>query len=287
MNSTLSQLKKYKIRPKKRFSQNFLLDEDMLESIINLYDLQEDEIVVEIGAGLGALTERLAPRVKRVIALEIDTTLVHLLKDKIIRHSNVDIVNKDVLQFDFSGIAKEYGGRFKVLGNIPYSISAPLIFKLSEYKDFLSIAVLLLQKEVADRIVASPGTKAYGVLSVFSQVDASVSMDLTIPRQCFYPQPKVDSALVRFQFLKTLHLDIEDIAIFKKLVRASFAQRRKILKNTLKNSLSLNISFEEILQAVILCGIDPGRRGETLSLEEFKNLSNTLSKYQSHSVISG
>ena len=286
MDFTLSQLKKYKIRPKKRFGQNFLLDEDVLESIIDLYDLQEDEIVVEIGAGLGALTERLAPRVKRVIALEIDKTLVDLLKGKIIRRSNVDIVNQDVLRFDFPGIAKEYGGRLKVLGNIPYSISAPLIFRLFEHKDFLSMAALLFQKEVAARIVALPGTKAYGVLSVFSQVDASVSTDLTIPRQCFYPQPKVDSALVRFQFLKTPHLDIEDITIFKKLVRASFAQRRKILKNTLKNSLSINIPFEEILQAVILCGIDPGRRGETLSLEEFKNLSNTLSRYKSHSSLS-
>ena len=285
MDFTLSQLKKYKIRPKKRFGQNFLLDEDVLESIIDLYDLQEDEIVVEIGAGLGALTERLAPRVKRVIALEIDKTLVDLLKGKIIRRSNVDIVNQDVLRFDFPGIAKEYGGRLKVLGNIPYSISAPLIFRLFEHKDFLSMAALLFQKEVAARIVALPGTKAYGVLSVFSQVDASVSTDLTIPRQCFYPQPKVDSALVRFQFLKTPHLDIEDITIFKKLVRASFAQRRKMLKNTLKTSLNIDIPFEEILKAVILCGIDPGRRGETLSLDEFKNVSNILSKYQSDSPL--
>ena len=286
MDSTLSQLKKHKIRPKKRFGQNFLLDEDVLERIIELYDLKEDEIVVEIGAGLGALTERLAPRVKKVIALEIDKTLVDLLKDKIITHSNVEVVNQDVLRFDFPGIAKKYGDRFKVLGNIPYSISAPLIFKLFEHKDFLSMAVLLFQKEVAKRIIATPGTKAYGVLSVFSQVDASVSMDLIIPGQCFYPQPKVDSALVRFLFFKTPHLDIEDDRIFKKLVRASFAQRRKILKNTLKNSLRINIPFEEILKAVILCGIDPGRRGETLSLEEFKNLSNALSKYQSHSPLS-
>ena len=282
MVSSLTQLKNYKIHPKKRLGQNFLVDDKILEEIIALYDLKKDEVVVEIGAGLGALTTRLAPRVRKVLAIEIDKALVGLLKDEIVKDKNVEVITQDVLLFDFPGIAKLYGGKLKVLGNIPYSISAPLLFKLLEYKNSLSMAILMFQNEVADRIVANPGTKDYGVLSVFSQISAAVSKELLISRCSFYPQPKVDSAVVRFVFSESLIMGIKDEQIFKSVVRASFAQRRKTLKNTLKNTLNLGMLFSDVLNAVKACGIDPGRRGETLSLEEFKDLANCLTESQNH-----
>ena len=282
MVSSLTQLKKHKIRPNKRLGQNFLVDDKILEEIIALYDLKKDEVVVEIGAGLGALTTRLAPRVRKVLAIEIDKALVGLLKDEIVKDKNVEVITQDVLLFDFPEVAKLYGGKLKVLGNIPYNISAPLLFKLLEYKNSLSMAILMFQSEVADRIVANPGTKDYGVLSVFSQISAAVSKELLISRCSFYPQPKVDSAVVRFVFSESLIMGIKDEQIFKSVVKASFAQRRKTLKNTLKNTLNLDILFSDVLNAVKVCGIDPVRRGETLSLEEFKDLSNCLAELQTH-----
>ncbi|KAF0120804.1 MAG: 16S rRNA (adenine1518-N6/adenine1519-N6)-dimethyltransferase [bacterium] len=276
MVPSLTRLKNYKIRPNKKLGQNFLVDDRVLDEIIALYDLKKDEVVVEIGAGLGALTTRLAPRVRKVLAIEIDKALVGLLKDEIVKDKNVEVITQDVLLFDFPEVAKLHGGKLKVLGNIPYSLSTPLLFKLLEYKNSLSMAILMFQKEVADRIVANPGTKDYGVLSVFSQISAAVSKELLIPRYSFYPQPKVDSAVVRFVFSESLIMGIKDEQIFKSVVRASFAQRRKTLKNTLKNTLNLGILFSDVLNAVKACGIDPGRRGETLSLEEFKDLANYL-----------
>jgi len=291
MVSTLARLRRHKIRPKKRLGQNFLIDDGILEQIISLYDLRKDDLVVEVGAGLGALTTRLATRVRKVLAIEIDKTLVDLLKDKIVKHENVEVINQDILRFDFRGVAESYGDKLKVLGNIPYNISAPLLFKLIDYKAFLSMAVLMFQEEVANRITANPGTKDYGILSVFCQVNAAVSKELKVPRHHFYPQPKVDSAVVSFLFHETSLMKIEDERIFKKVVRASFAQRRKTIKNALKHSLSLNIPFEDVLIAMEKSGIDPQRRGETLSLEEFRDLSSALRikhieyRYSSHGDI--
>jgi len=282
MVSQLAQLKKYGIRPKKWLGQNFLVDNDILEEIVTLYDLGEDEQVVEIGAGLGSLTTRLAPKVRKVLAVEIDKTLAGLLRDRVINDNNVEVINQNILNFDFPGIAKLHGHRLKVLGNIPYNISTPLIFKLIESRTCVSMAVLMFQKEVAQRIVAVPDTKEYGILSVFSQLNAIVSKELIVPRHHFYPQPKVDSTLVRFLFLKTPLIDIKDEQIFKRVVKASFAQRRKTLKNALKNSLNIDIHLDDVIKAMKACGIDPQRRGETLSLEEFGDLSNHLVRYQTY-----
>lgn len=280
MASPLVQLKSYKIRPKKWWGQNFLVDPDVVEQVVAFYDLREDDLIVEIGAGLGALTRRLAPKVRKVLAVEIDTTLANLLTDKIIEADNVEVINQNILDFDFPLAAKLHGDKLKILGNIPYGISAPLIFKLIECKAFMSMAVLMFQEEVADRIVARPGSKNYGVLSVFSQVSAMVSKELVVSKRCFYPQPKVESAVVRFMFRETPFIALEDEQVFKKVVKASFSQRRKTLKNALRNSLNLNMPFDEVLNALKGCGIDPQRRGETLSLAEFGRLSNCLTRPQ-------
>ena len=278
MVSQMNQLKKYGIRPKKRLGQNFLLDEDIQEKIINLCEFTRDDSAIEIGAGLGALTTKLAPKVKEVFAVELDTQLADLLKRRIVKHENVRVMNHDILSLDISRFARNNNKRLKILGNIPYSISSPLIFKLLESSVFLSMAVLMFQKEVADRIVARPGTKNYGVLSVFCQVYAAVSRELVVPQYHFYPQPKVDSAIVKFVFFNTPLMDIKDEHVFKRVVKASFAQRRKTLKNSLKSSLDLNITFDKVLHALKECDIDPQRRGETLNLNEFRELSNYLSE---------
>ena len=283
MVSPISQLKKHGIRPKKRLGQNFLLDEDIQEKIVSICNLTRDESVVEIGAGLGALTMRLAPRVREVFAVELDGTLANLLKARALRHANVSVINQDILSFDFSHLADTCHIKLKVLGNIPYNISSPLVFKLLDNSNFLSMAVLMFQKEVADRIVAEPGTKNYGVLSVFCQVKATVTRELVVPKHHFYPEPKVDSAVVRFTFSDTSITDIEDQTIFKRVVKAAFAQRRKMLKNTLKSSLHLDIPFEKVLSGLEVCGIDPQRRGETLSLDEIKQFSNYLTEQSDHS----
>jgi len=279
MTSLLTELKKHKIRPKKWLGQNFLLDNDILEQIISLYDLTKDDIVVEVGAGLGALTTRLATRAGKVLAIEIDKGLTNLLKDKMAGVMNVEVINLDVLDFDFQRVAGINGDKLKVLGNIPFGISTPLVFNLLDCKDCLSMAVLMFQKEVADRIVACPGTKAYGVLSVFSQLNAVVSRELIVRRHCFHPQPKVDSAVVKFLFYDTPPIQIKNEHIFKRVVKGSFAQRRKTLRNALKNSLSRDVPLDRLLNAFKECEIDPRRRGETLSLEEFRDLSDCLAKY--------
>ena len=279
MISLLTELKKHKIRPKKWLGQNFLLDDDILEQIISLYDLTKDDIVVEVGAGLGALTTRLAARAGKVLAIEIDKGLTNLLKDKMAGVMNVEVINLDVLDFDFHRVAGMNGDKLKVLGNIPFGISTPLVFNLLDCKDCLSMAVLMFQKEVADRIVACPGTKAYGVLSVFSQLNAVVSNELIVRRHCFHPQPKVDSAVVKFLFHDTPPVQIKNEHMFKRVVKGAFAQRRKTLRNALKNSLSRDVPLDRLLNAFKECEIDPRRRGETLSLEEFRDLSDCLAMY--------
>ncbi|MDY7030281.1 MAG: 16S rRNA (adenine(1518)-N(6)/adenine(1519)-N(6))-dimethyltransferase RsmA [Thermodesulfobacteriota bacterium] len=278
MISQMNQLKKYKISPKKRLGQNFLLDEEIQENIISFCEFTQDDSVVEIGAGLGALTTKLAPKVKEVFAVELDTQLADLLKRRIVQHENVHVMNHDILSLDVSRFTRNNNERLKILGNIPYNISSPLIFKLLESSVFLSMAVLMFQKEVADRIVARPGTKSYGVLSVFCQVNAAVSRELVVPQYHFYPQPKVNSAIVKFVFFKTPLMDIKDERVFRRIVKTAFAQRRKTLKNTLKNSLGFDIPFEKVLRALKKCEIDPQRRGETLNLNEFRELSNYLSE---------
>ena len=265
MISLLKELKTYKINPKKRLGQNFLLDDDILEQIISLYDLTNDDMVIEVGAGLGALTTRLAARAGKVIAIEIDKGLTNLLKDKMAGFMNVEVINKDVLDMDFQRVTGRKSDKVKVLGNIPFGISTPLVFKLLDCKDYFSMAILMFQKEVADRIVACPGTKAYGVLSVFSQLNAVVSQELIVRRQCFHPQPKVDSAVVKFLFYKTPPIQIKNEHMFKRVVKGAFAQRRKILGNALKNSMGRYVPLEQLLNAFKECDIDPRRRGETPS----------------------
>ncbi len=251
---------------KKHLGQNFLYDSSILSNIIRSADLSSEDIVVEIGPGPGRLTRMLAETAKKLIAIELDPELYEKLKGDFIAYGNVEIVHGDALKFPFETI-----GKFKVVANIPYYITTPIIFRLLEAKQNLKSMTLTIQKEVAERIVAQPGGKAYGVLTIMIQYFARPELKFIIPKEAFRPSPKVDSAVVHMKILEQPAVIVKDEKMFFSLVRTAFSQRRKTLSNSLK-------SFgENIKDAMISAGIDPQRRPETLSIEEFARLSDVLS----------
>lgn len=271
-------LRKYDIRPKKRLSQSFLIDPNITSKIAGLLQPGPDDTVVEIGSGLGVLTGIIAPQVKKIIALEIDPALVGILKAEI-SLDNVVILHEDFLQFDFrkffEGNTSERA-RVKVIGNVPYNISSAIVFRLLEFRQFISSAVLMFQREVAERIAAGPGSRDYGIVSVIVSMYAVIKREFVVPPGCFYPQPKVDSAVVKVTFRDKPLIDLQNPELFREVVRASFAQRRKTLLNNLKNTrFNESGQIEKVLN---ICGIDGRRRAESLSAEEFGLLSNEMSR---------
>jgi 16S rRNA (adenine1518-N6/adenine1519-N6)-dimethyltransferase len=251
--------------PKSRIGQNFLYDQSILKKIIMSADLSAKDTVAEIGPGHGKLTEMLAQIVKKVIAIELDDALYERLNSMFILKDNIELVHDDALKFPFQDI-----GRFKVVANIPYYITTPLIFRLLEEKKGLKTMTLTVQKEVAERIVATPGGKDYGVLSIMVQYHAHPELKFIIPRQKFKPVPRVDSAVLHIRMLENPPVTVENETFFFKVVKTSFSQRRKTLANSLKGMR------KDIRERLILSDIDPQRRPETLSLEEFARLSHTL-----------
>lgn len=272
------QLKKLKYFPRKRLGQNFLIDSTMLKKVVGIAQINEKDVVVEIGAGLGGLTSHLAKLSREVIALEVDGKLCRFLKDNYGDIDNLQILREDALRFDFGRVAREYQCRIKVVANLPYRISSPMIFKLLEVRRFISIMVLMLQKEVAERVVALPGKKDYGVLSIFTQLYADVSLELVLPPESFYPQPKVNSAVVEFKVLSQPRIALKDEDCFRDLVKAAFSRRRKTIGNALQAITGFS---REVMSGIFNeLKIDPRRRGETLSLEEWGRLSNYFSREQ-------
>ena len=252
---------------KKHLGQNFLYDSSILSNIIRSAGLSEKDTVVEIGPGPGRLTRMLAEKVKRLIAIELDPELFERLKGDFIAYNNVEIVHGDALRFPFETI-----GEFKVVANIPYYITTPIIFRLLEARAFLKSMTLTIQKEVAERIVAQPGCKDYGVLTIMVRYFARPELKFIIPKEAFRPAPKVDSAVVHMNTLEHPVVAVRDEKLFFRLVKTAFSQRRKTLSNSLK-------SFGAAIREVMLsAGIDPQRRPETLSIEEFARLSDSLSK---------
>ncbi len=268
-------LRKYDIRPKKRLSQSFLIDPNITSKIAALLEPAPDDTVVEIGAGLGVLTGIIARQVKRVIALEIDSGLIEILRAEVDR-DNVLVVHEDFLKFDFREFLDLSSGPAKVVGNVPYSISSAILFRILDFRPYVSEAVLMFQKEVAERIAAAPASKDYGIVSVIVSMYADVTRELIVPPGCFFPRPKVDSAVIRMSFRDKPLVELMDPELFRELVRASFAQRRKTLLNNLKSSRFHNSGM--IQNILDKCGIDGKRRAETLNAEEFGCLSNELSR---------
>ena len=270
-------LHQYGIRPRKKLGQSFLVDVNTIHKIAAAGRFSSDDIVVEIGAGIGLLTKDIAQVAKRVIAVEIDPQLVKILHDQFDECSNVEIHSCDILKFDISSISNNYNTKVNVIGNIPYNISSPVIFHLLSSRSVISCFTLMLQKEVVQRLVSLPDNKNYGVPSVLLQMYADIERLFDVSANCFYPRPKVESSIIQGKFREKPLFDLTDEAFFRRLVKASFAQRRKMLTNNLKNAKFLEeFSVPELKDALNNAGIDGKRRGETLSLQEFGNLSNIL-----------
>jgi 16S rRNA (adenine1518-N6/adenine1519-N6)-dimethyltransferase len=250
---------------KKHLGQNFLYDPSLLTKIIDAADLSGNDTVVEIGPGPGRLTRLLADAVKKVIAVELDEALYERLRSEFVGYRNVELIHGDAMKFPYENV-----GTFKVVSNIPYYITTPIVFRLLEAKGNLESMTLTIQKEVAERIAAAPGGKDYGVLSIMVQYHAMPEMQFIIPKEAFRPAPKVDSAVLYMKILEKPSVEVEDEEMFFRVVKTAFSQRRKTLSNSLKG---FGGNIKELLTAA---GIDPGRRPETLSLEEFARLSDLL-----------
>jgi 16S rRNA (adenine1518-N6/adenine1519-N6)-dimethyltransferase len=274
MASQRKLLNKYKLLPKKRFGQNFLIDPNIVNKILKVFSPAPDDIVVEIGPGIGALTIPLSEKVSNVIAIELDRDIAVILKNE--TPSNVEVINEDALIFNYLDLKKRFNKKLRVIANLPYNISTPIIFKLLEKREVFTDLTLMLQKEVATRIVALPGVKDYGVLSVMAQLFAEISIAFTLSPSSFYPKPEVHSSVVKFELLEKPRFDIENIHLFRYIVKAAFGKRRKTLKNALQSIETINLSSKDTLDALKKAGIDPIRRGETLKLEEFKTLYDSI-----------
>ena len=250
---------------KKPFGQHFLFDPNILRKIINNSGVSLDDTVVEVGPGLGTLTKLLSERVKKVIAIEFDKKLINRLKDNLFGRDNVEVVNADALKYPYETIT----GPFKVVANIPYYITTPLIFKMLEFRARVPSMTLLMQKEVAKRIVASPGGKDYGVLSISLQLYTTPKIKFTVSRKAFSPPPTVDSAVVHFDVSPAPLLEVSDEGLFLRIVKTAFSQRRKTILNSLKDFRGIKEAFQQT-------GTDPGLRPETLSIENFAALTIAL-----------
>ncbi|MDP2853289.1 MAG: 16S rRNA (adenine(1518)-N(6)/adenine(1519)-N(6))-dimethyltransferase RsmA [Smithellaceae bacterium] len=270
-------LNQYGIKPRKKLGQSFLVDVNTINKIAASARISSDDVVIEIGAGIGVLTREIAQIARQVIAVEIDPYLVNVLRDQLAGCANVEIYSGDILKFDFSSISSKYNAKTNVIGNVPYNISSPVIFHLLSARSHISCFTLMLQKEVVQRLVSLPDNKNYGVPSVLLQMYAEVERLFDVPATCFHPRPKVESSIIQGTFLEKSQVELIDEMFFSRIVKAAFAQRRKMLINNLKNAKILEeFSDTELKEALDAAGIDGKRRGETLSLYEFGNLSNIL-----------
>ncbi|NLP34945.1 MAG: 16S rRNA (adenine(1518)-N(6)/adenine(1519)-N(6))-dimethyltransferase RsmA [Clostridiales bacterium] len=276
--NTIAILNKYKFVFQKKFGQNFLIDNHVLDKIVRAAEITKDDFVLEIGPGIGTLTQHLCENAREVVAIEIDKMLIPILSDTLSDYSNVTVLNEDVLKVDLNTLVQERNGGkpIKVVANLPYYITTPIIMALFEQHIPLDNVTVMVQKEVADRMQSGPGSKDYGALSLAVQYYAEPYIAAYVPPNCFMPRPKVGSAVIRLTLHKEPVVKVKDEALLFRLIRASFNQRRKTLVNGLKNSNELNFSKEEIINALKAEGLSENIRGEVLTLEQFTALANRL-----------
>ena len=277
---TIEVLQKYGFVFQKRFGQNFLIDTHVLERIIEASEITKDDFVLEIGPGIGTMTQYLAEAAREVTAVEIDDALIPILKDTLKEWDNVTVLHGDILKTDIRKIAdeKNQGSPIKVVANLPYYITTPIIMGLFESHVTVDSITVMVQKEVADRMQTGPGSKDYGALSLAVQYYAEPKIVANVPPNCFMPRPKVGSAVIRLTRHQNPPVTTLDEKLMFRLIRASFNQRRKTLSNSLKNSQELPYSKEEVEAAITECGLPLNIRGEALTLEQFARLSDTFSK---------
>ena len=283
--NTIEILQKYNFNFQKKFGQNFLIDEHVLDKIIRAAEITKDDYVLEIGPGIGTMTQYLACAAREVTAVEIDRALIPILEDTL-KEYDVSIINEDILKVDIAALAKEKnGGRpIKVVANLPYYITTPIIMGLFESHVPLESITVMVQKEVADRMQVGPGTKDYGALSLAVQYYAEPYIVANVPPNCFMPRPAVGSAVIRLTRHQKPPVEVMDEKLMFRLIRASFNQRRKTLANGLKNSGELNLSKEVITAAIEKLGKGSSVRGEALDLEEFARLTNIIKEEMEHEV---
>ena len=278
--NTIEILKKYNFTFQKKFGQNFLIDTHVLDKIIAAAEITKDDFVLEIGPGIGTMTQYLAQAAGKVAAVEIDKALIPILGDTLSAYDNVMIINEDVLKVDIQKLVEEEnGGRpVKVVANLPYYITTPIIMGLFEKHVPIESITVMVQKEVADRMQVGPGTKDYGALSLAVQYYASPYIVANVPPNCFMPRPKVGSAVIRLTTYDNPPVEVDDEKLMFRIIRASFNQRRKTLANGLKNAADLDIPKELIAESIESLGHGPSVRGEALTLEEFAALSNYIAE---------
>ena len=277
---TIEVLQKYNFAFQKRFGQNFLIDTHVLDKIIDSAQITKDDFVLEIGPGIGTMTQYLAEAAREVAAVEIDTTLIPILKDTLKDWDNVTVINNDILKVDIRKLAleKNQGRPIKVVANLPYYITTPIIMGLFENQVPIDSITIMVQKEVADRMQVGPGTKDYGALSLAVQYYANPEIVANVPPNCFMPRPNVGSAVIRLTRHETPVVDVKDEKLMFRIIRASFNQRRKTLVNGLKNSGEINFTKEQIEAAITAIDKPLTIRGEALTLAEFAALSNAFSE---------
>ena len=274
--NTIEVLQKYNFSFQKKFGQNFLIDTHVLDKIIQSANITEDDMVLEIGPGIGTMTQYLAQAAGKVIAVEIDKNLIPILEDTLSGYDNVRVINEDVLKLDLKKIADEEnnGKPVKVVANLPYYITTPIIMGLFESHVPVDSITVMVQKEVADRMQTGPGSKDYGALSLAVQYYAKPEIVANVPPNCFMPRPKVGSAVIRLTRHQNPPVTAKDEKLMFRIIRASFNQRRKTLANGLKNSQELNYTKEQVESAITECGLPLNIRGEALTLEQFAKLSD-------------
>ena len=279
--NTIEVLQKYNFNFQKKFGQNFLINTGILEDIIAAAEITKDDFVLEIGPGIGTMTQYLCESAREVIAVEIDKNLIPILEDTLSAYDNVEVLNEDILKVDIKALAEERnsGKPIKVVANLPYYITTPIIMGLFESHVPIDSITIMVQKEVADRMQEGPGSKEYGALSLAVQYYAHPEIVVNVPPSCFMPQPKVGSAVIRLTRHAQSPVDVENEKLMFQIIRASFNQRRKTLANGLNNFPGLNLSKETIQQCIEELGVPVTVRGEALSLEQFAKLSNIIGKH--------
>ena len=276
--NTIEVLQKYGFVFQKRFGQNFLIDTHVLEKIIKASEITKDDFVLEIGPGIGTMTQYLAEAAGQVAAVEIDNALIPILEDTLKEWNNVTVIHGDILKTDIQKLAmeKNQGRPIKVVANLPYYITTPIIMGLFESHVPVESVTVMVQKEVADRMQTGPGSKDYGALSLAVQYYARPEIVANVPPNCFMPRPKVGSAVICLRKYEEPPVQVKNEKLMFRLIRASFNQRRKTLVNSLKNSPELSYSKEQVEQAIAECGFSQNIRGEALALEQFAALANAL-----------
>ena len=276
--NTIAVLQKYNFQFQKKYGQNFLIDPLVLDRILEAAEIGSDDFVLEIGPGIGTMTQALSAAAGFVAAVEIDRRLIPILQDTLSDCQNTVIIQEDILKVDISGLCARYheGKTVKVLANLPYYITTPILMKLLESDVLLSGITVMVQKEVAERICARPGTKDYGALSLAVQYAASPRIVTYVPPNCFIPRPNAHSAVVHLAVFDTPPVTVQDPKLLFQVIRASFAQRRKTLQNALSHAPELSLTKEQAAECIVSCGFSPTVRGETLSLSEFAGLSDQI-----------